>query len=67
MEWDQFWVRATLHYTKLRGSELQLPPPPLPPPPYWIFYLFTFQMLSPFLVSPLQTPYPHPPPLTLLL
>jgi hypothetical protein len=29
----------------------------------WIFYLFTFQVLSPFLVSPPQTPYhiPHPP------
>jgi hypothetical protein len=24
---------------------------------YWIFYLFTFQMLFPFPVSPLQTPY----------
>jgi hypothetical protein len=24
-------------------------------------YLFTFQMLSPSLVSPLQTPYPIPP------
>ena len=29
---------------------------------YWIFYLFTFQMLSPFLVSPLKLPYPHPNP-----
>ena len=28
---------------------------------YWIFYLFTFQMLSPFPVSPLQTLYPIPP------
>jgi hypothetical protein len=27
----------------------------------WIFYLFTFQMLSPFPVSPLQPPYPIPP------
>jgi len=26
-----------------------------------IFYLFTFQMLLPFQVSPLQTPYPIPP------
>jgi hypothetical protein len=26
-----------------------------------LFYLFTFQMLSPFLVSPSQTPYPTPP------
>jgi hypothetical protein len=26
-----------------------------------IFYLFTFQMLSPFPVSPLQTLYPIPP------
>ena len=26
----------------------------------WIFYLFTFQMLSLFLVSSLQTPYPIP-------
>jgi hypothetical protein len=25
-----------------------------------LFYLFTFQMFSPFLVSPLQTPYPIP-------
>jgi hypothetical protein len=24
----------------------------------WLFYLFTFKMLSPFLFSPLQTPYP---------
>ena len=29
-------------------------------PFYWLFYLFTFQMLSPFLVSPPQTPYPIP-------
>jgi hypothetical protein len=28
----------------------------------WIFYLFTFQMLSPFLVSPLETPFPIPLP-----
>jgi hypothetical protein len=28
----------------------------------WILYLFTFQMLSPFLVSPLKTHYPIPPP-----
>jgi hypothetical protein len=27
---------------------------------YWLFCLFTFQMLSPFLVSPLQTPHPTP-------
>ena len=26
----------------------------------WIFYLFTFQMLSHFLVSPLETPIPSP-------
>jgi hypothetical protein len=26
----------------------------------WVFYLFTFQMLSPFLVSPLQISYPIP-------
>ena len=25
----------------------------------WIFYLFTFQVLSPFLVSPLQPPIPY--------
>ena len=25
---------------------------------YWLFYLFTFQMLYPFLVSPPQVPYP---------
>ena len=25
---------------------------------YWLFYLLTFQMLSPFQVSPPQTPYP---------
>jgi hypothetical protein len=31
----------------------------------WIFHLFTFQMLSPFLISTLQTPYPNL--LTLLL
>ena len=31
----------------------------------WIFYLFTFQIISPFPVFPLQTPYPIP--LTLLL
>jgi hypothetical protein len=50
-------------------------PPPLPPPLqfiksnflfflgsifYWLFSLFTFQMLSPFLVFPRQTPYPIP-------
>jgi hypothetical protein len=29
---------------------------------YWIFSLFTFQMLSPFLVSPPETPYPIPIP-----
>jgi len=29
---------------------------------YWVFYLFTFQMLSPFQVSPRQTPYPILPP-----
>lgn len=31
---------------------------------YWIFYSFTFQMLSPLRVSPTQTPYPpfHSPP-----
>jgi hypothetical protein len=28
----------------------------------YIFSLFTFQMLSPFLVSPLKTLYPFPPP-----
>jgi hypothetical protein len=28
----------------------------------WLFYLFTFQMISPFLVSPPQTPYHLPPP-----
>jgi hypothetical protein len=28
----------------------------------WIFYLFTFQMLSPFPVSPLQTPISSPSP-----
>jgi hypothetical protein len=28
---------------------------------YWLFYLFTFQMLSLFLVSPLQIPQSHPP------
>jgi hypothetical protein len=27
---------------------------------YWIFYLFTFQMLSPFPDSPPETPYPIP-------
>ena len=27
-----------------------------------IFYVFTFQMLSPFLISPLETSYPIPPP-----
>ena len=27
---------------------------------YWLFYLFIFQMLSSFLVSLLQTPYPIP-------
>ena len=26
----------------------------------WISYLFTFQMLSPFLVSPPETPFPSP-------
>jgi hypothetical protein len=26
----------------------------------WLFYLFTFQMLSPFLVSPLKSPHPIP-------
>jgi hypothetical protein len=29
---------------------------------YWIFYLFTFQMLSTSLVAPPETPYPIPPP-----
>jgi hypothetical protein len=29
---------------------------------YWIFSLFTFQVLSSFHVSPPQTPYPIPPP-----
>jgi hypothetical protein len=29
---------------------------------YWLFYLFTFQLLSPFPVSPLQTPIPCPSP-----
>ena len=33
---------------------------------YWLFYLFTSQMLSSFLVSPLQTPYPIPSPPLLL-
>ena len=28
----------------------------------WIFYLFTFQLLSPFPVSPPETSYPFPPP-----
>jgi hypothetical protein len=28
----------------------------------YIFSLFTFQMLSPFLISPLKTPYPISPP-----
>jgi hypothetical protein len=28
----------------------------------WLFYLFTFQILSPFSVSPPQTPYPLLPP-----
>ena len=27
----------------------------------WIFYLFTFQMFSPFQVSPLEIPYPITP------
>jgi hypothetical protein len=30
---------------------------------YWIFYLFTFQMSSPFLVSPPETPIPSSLPL----
>jgi hypothetical protein len=30
----------------------------LVPPFYCLFYLFTFQILSPFLLSPLQTPIP---------
>ena len=30
---------------------------------YWVFSLFKFQMLSPFPVSPLETPYPVPIPL----
>ena len=30
----------------------------------YIFSLFTFQMLSPFLISPLKTPYPTPLPPT---
>jgi hypothetical protein len=25
---------------------------------YWLFYLFIFQMLAPFWVSPPQSPYP---------
>jgi hypothetical protein len=29
---------------------------------YWLFYLFTFQVLSPFLISPPKTPYPISPP-----
>jgi hypothetical protein len=29
---------------------------------YWIFSLFTFQILFPFPVSPPETPYPIPPP-----
>ena len=29
---------------------------------YWLFYLFTFQMLSSFPVSPLKTPFPSPSP-----
>jgi hypothetical protein len=32
---------------------------------YWIFYLFTFQMLSPFPVSPWKPPIPFPLPLLL--
>jgi len=32
---------------------------------YWIFFYFTFQMLSPFPVSPLEIPYPMPSPLLL--
>jgi hypothetical protein len=31
-------------------------------PFYWLFYLFTFQMLCPFLVSPPKTPYLIPLP-----
>jgi hypothetical protein len=30
---------------------------------YWIFHLFTFQMLPPFLISPPEPPYPILPPL----
>jgi hypothetical protein len=29
---------------------------------YWLFSLFTFHMLSPFQVSPLESPYPISPP-----
>jgi hypothetical protein len=32
---------------------------------YWIFYLFTFQMLSPFTISPLENLYPTTFPLLL--
>lgn len=48
------------HSTFSFNSLHTLPLNPWPPVFYCIFYLFTFQMLSPFQISPSETPYPTP-------
>jgi hypothetical protein len=66
-----------IHSVDQAGFKLRNPPAsasqvlglkPVPPLPSfnvffnWLFYLFAFQMVSPFLVSPPQAPYPLLPP-----
>jgi hypothetical protein len=63
---EQSVLLITEPFLQLRLVASPPPPPPPPPPPSssssnWMFYLFTFQILSPFRVCPLQAPYPIPP------
>jgi hypothetical protein len=61
-------VASALNHWDISPAQFFLSSSSSPPLPSFAFsflffyYLFTLQMLSPFLVSPLQTPYPTPPP-----
>ena len=64
----QFGFSQLLCMKRLNCFELKRPQPPsthLSPCTthfHWLFSLFTFHMLTPFLVSPPETLYPMPPP-----
>jgi hypothetical protein len=52
MKWDFIWVSMNWRCSGNSNYFLIFC--------YWLFYLFTFQMSSPFPVSPLQSPSPSP-------